>query len=39
MATEQTGYWILVIDDDSANLTMANTILSSEGMRVSYICP
>ncbi len=37
MATEQTGYWILVIDDDSANLTMANTILSSEGMRVSCV--
>ncbi len=30
-------YWILVVDDDTANLTVANSILSSEGMRVSCV--
>ncbi len=29
--------WILVIDDDAANLKMANTILSTAGMRVSCV--
>ncbi len=29
--------WILVIDDDTSNLTMANSILSAEGMRVSCV--
>ena len=29
--------WILVIDDDTANLTMANSMLSAEGMRVSCV--
>ena len=27
--------WVLVVDDDTSNLTMANRILSSEGLRVS----
>ena len=31
------NYWILVIDDDAANLKMANNILSAEGMRVSCV--
>ncbi len=31
------NYWILVVDDDAANLTMANSILSGEGMRVSCV--
>lgn len=31
------NYWILVIDDDPANLKMANNILSTEGMRVSCV--
>ncbi len=30
-------YWILVVDDDVANLTVANRILSAEGMRVSCV--
>ncbi len=29
--------WILVVDDDAANLTMASSILSSAGMRASCI--
>lgn len=29
--------WVLVIDDDSANLRMASHILSTEGMRVSCL--
>ncbi len=29
--------WILVIDDDTANLTMANNILSDAGIRVSCV--
>lgn len=29
--------WILVVDDDPANLTMANRILSDEGFRVSCV--
>lgn len=29
--------WILVIDDDAANLTMANRILSAAGMRASCV--
>ena len=31
------NYWILVVDDDAANLTMANSILGGEGMRVSCV--
>lgn len=31
------NYWILVVDDDVANLTMANSILGGEGMRVSCV--
>lgn len=30
-------YWILVVDDDVSNLTVANSILSSESMRVSCV--
>ena len=29
--------WILVVDDNTSNLTMANRILSEEGMRVSCV--
>ena len=29
--------WILVVDDNTSNLTMANHILSEEGMRVSCV--
>ena len=29
--------WILVVDDDTANLTVANNILSEAGMRVSCV--
>lgn len=29
--------WILVVDDDVSNLTMANNILSAEGMRISCV--
>lgn len=29
--------WILVVDDDPANLTMASRILSDEGFRVSCV--
>lgn len=31
------SYWILVIDDDTANLKIANRILSAENMRVSCL--
>ncbi len=31
------GQWILVVDDNTANLTMANHILTQEGMRVSCV--
>lgn len=34
MATEN---WILVVDDDTSNLTMANSILSGAGNRVSCV--
>lgn len=31
------GDWILVVDDDTANLRMASRILSAEQMRVSCL--
>lgn len=29
--------WILVVDDNTSNLAMANRILGEEGMRVSCV--